>query len=123
MVSANPLEDFTISPVDDDGPSFTALEPGEFEEPNRPWLDLASPEELAAILAAEATERRLVAEVSGDPVIPETPCEQQIAGVGHIVADISGPEDKPDCRVDLFDYSKLAALYLTCNDPEDPGCS
>jgi hypothetical protein len=127
VVSANPLQSFSTSPVkewqqDDDGHGFIAQEPGEFEKPERPWLTLLPPDELAAILAAEAKERQLVEEAGGDPVIPETPCDQQITGVSHLIADISGPDDKPDCRVDLFDFEKLAELYLSCNDPVDPLC-
>lgn len=125
VVSADPSQSFrpfAQDPIVDDGQVFTAQEPEEFVAPDRPWLALLPPEELALLLADEEAERLLVEEAGGDPVIPETPCEQQLIGVARIVADISGPEGKPDCRVDLFDFGELARLYLTCNDPDDPFC-
>jgi len=125
VVSADPLQPFrpfVLDPVVDDGQVFTEQEPNEFETPDRPWLSLLPPEKLVAILAAEEVEMLLVNEAGGDPVIPETPCEQQITGVSQLIADIWGPEGKPDCRVDLFDFFKVAELYLNCNDPNDPLC-
>lgn len=111
-----------MDPVDDDGPMITALEPGETDEPNRPWLDLLPPDELAAILAAEEEERLMTEQFGGDPVLPVTPCERQIAAEGGIVADICGPEGQPDCRVDMFDFECMHRHWLECNDPDDPLC-
>jgi hypothetical protein len=123
VVSADPSQPFSISPVDDDDIDITALEPGEGEEPNRPWLDQLPQVELDAILAAEAVERELGEQFGGDPVLPETPCDEQVIGVGTLIGDICGPDGpRPDCRVDLFDFKCLAGVWLDCNDPADPQC-
>ena len=120
--SADLSQGFRMDPVDDDGPVITALEPGELVEPDRPWLDQLTPEEVTAILAAEELERQMSESSGGDPVLPTTPCEQQIAAEGGIISDICGPNGVPDCRVDLFDFECLHRFWLECNDPDDPLC-
>jgi len=40
---------------------------------------------------------------------------------GYRVGDISGPESTPDCYVDLYDLAQLAADWLQCTDPTNPG--
>ena len=40
-----------------------------------------------------------------------------------MTSDIGGPEGKPDCYVNIYDLSVLAAEWLQCNDPEGQGCS
>lgn len=40
-----------------------------------------------------------------------------------MTSDIGGPEGKPDCYVNIYDLSVLAAEWLQCNDPEGEGCS
>ncbi len=41
-------------------------------------------------------------------------------GTVYRAADISGPDDEPDCYVNLFDLAAVAASWLTCTDPYDP---
>lgn len=40
----------------------------------------------------------------------------------YLSADISGPDGKPDCYVNLYDLSRLVENWLLCNDPEGEGC-
>ncbi|MBN2512608.1 MAG: LamG domain-containing protein [Sedimentisphaerales bacterium] len=40
-----------------------------------------------------------------------------------MTSDIGGPAGKPDCYVNIYDLSVLAAEWLQCNDPEGEGCS
>ena len=42
-------------------------------------------------------------------VVPETVCFENPG------ADVSGPEGKPDCIVDVYDLVELAAGWLECN--------
>jgi hypothetical protein len=35
----------------------------------------------------------------------------------NLITDISGPEGKPDCYVDIYDLITLATSWLQCNDP------
>lgn len=37
-------------------------------------------------------------------------------------ADLSGPADVPDCRIDLYDFAAMAQSWLTCVDPLDAAC-
>jgi hypothetical protein len=98
-------------------------EPNEPEtEPPRPWLDLLTPEERAEILEAERVELELLALTGGDPVLPETPCDFQILEDGPLAGDLSGPQGKPDCRVDFWDFDVMAGNWMECNDPNDPDC-
>ena len=85
----------------------------------RPWLDNLDPNDLAVILEQERIEAELF---TGNPVLPETPCEIQIFTEGRIIGDISGISGVPDCYVNLFDVAALAGVWLECNDPEDPSC-
>ncbi len=41
----------------------------------------------------------------------------------YLTADISGPEGKPDCYIDLYDLTVIASSWLMCNDPEGEGCT
>ena len=36
--------------------------------------------------------------------------------------DGSGPDGTPDCRIDLFDFVKMAQDWLRCNDPRAVEC-
>ncbi|MHC4640362.1 MAG: hypothetical protein ACYS32_01870 [Planctomycetota bacterium] len=99
------------------------IEPNEPEvERPRPWLDLLDPEEKAEILEAERIELELLELTNGDPVLPSTPCELQILTEGLIPGDLSGPENKPDCRVNFYDVVVIGMNWLQCNDPDDPLC-
>lgn len=49
-------------------------------------------------------------------------CADVIADGYGFTADLSGPEGTPDCRVDMYDFAAMAADWLRCNDPDDPGC-
>ena len=98
------------------------LEPNDIVEQPRPWLDLLTPEEREAIFEQEREEEALLALGDENPVLPETPCDFQILEDGPLAGDISGPLGKRDCRVDLFDLRALAAVWMECNDPDDPTC-
>ena len=107
------------------GVPFTPREPNDVAEepetvPDRPWLDNLDPNDLAVILEQERLEDELF---TGNPVLPETPCEIQIFNDGRITGDISGPSGVPDCYVDIIDFGALAGVWLECNHPDDPGCS
>jgi len=53
----------------------------------------------------------------------KNPTCQDVINDGLLKAsDISGPEGIPDCYVDLFDFAFFAGEWLSCNDPQDPGC-
>ena len=74
------------------------------------------------IIEAERQEQELFALTGGDPVLPSTPCQLQILTEGAIPGDISGPQGRPDCRVNLFDMASMAQFWLECNDPADSTC-
>ena len=38
----------------------------------------------------------------------------------YLIGDISGPNDKPDCRVNLYDLDVLVSTWLNCTDPTTP---
>ena len=65
----------------------------------------------------------IMAMTGGDPVLPETPCDLAILTEGPIQGDISGPDGRPDCHVDFFDFAALAFNWLECYNPGDPACS
>jgi len=96
--------------------------PIEPAEPPRPWLADLPADERRAILESEFEETQLMALSRGNPVLPENECEQRLLLSGPLEGDISGPEGKPDCHVDFFDFAALATNWLDCNDPSDPGC-
>ena len=88
-------------------------------EPARPWLDeLLTTEELGEVLEAERQERELIALSGGNSVLPQTECERSILLYGALPGDLSGPDGRPDCRVDLLDFSVFADHWLLCNDPD-----
>ncbi|MBW8015539.1 MAG: hypothetical protein FVQ82_05070 [Planctomycetes bacterium] len=105
------------------GIELRAVEPNDLPETEmvytRPWLDGIDPSELAEILEQERIEAELF---TGNPVLPETPCELQIFYEGRLIGDVSGPQGKPDCYVDLFDIAAMAGIWLECNHPEDVSC-
>jgi hypothetical protein len=105
------------------GIELTPMEPNDLPETEivytRPWLDGIDPNELEVILEQERIEAELF---TGNPVLPETPCELQIFYEGRLIGDVSGPEGKPDCYVNLFDIAATAGVWLECNHPEDVGC-
>lgn len=49
----------------------------------------------------------------------ETPvtCDEVLDAGGRFAADVAGPDDRPDCRVDLHDLAELARQWLACNHP------
>ena len=38
----------------------------------------------------------------------------------YLMGDISGPDGKPDCRVDLYDLDVFVSTWLNCTDPTTP---
>ena len=49
-------------------------------------------------------------------------CEDVINDGLLLIGDFSGPEDKPDCKVDLYDLAIFVSNWMVCNDPSIPGC-
>jgi len=114
VVTADITQNFRGYVITDSGPPEVRPTPAESE---RPWLDELTPEELAEVLEAERIERQMLSISGGNPVLPQTPCELQILRFGPLPGDISGPQGRPDCQVDFFDFSVLADNWLLCNDP------
>lgn len=120
---ADPCSPFVGPSLLDESPiDFGRDEQDEIEDPCRPWLAELTPEQLDAVLEQERREAELVAMTGGDPVLPETPCDFQLLEDGPLLGDITGPQGKPDCRVDLFDLEAISRSWLLCNDPDDPVC-
>ena len=44
------------------------------------------------------------------------------AGTGQLVADISGPNNEPDCKVDSYDLDAFINDWLGCGNPHDLRC-
>jgi len=65
---------------------------------------------------AEANEGNNIGSTSPDKVTVTLPC----GGRDYPAGDISGPQDEPDCYVDLYDLMTIAADWLSCNDPKNP---
>jgi len=61
--------------------------------------------------------------VIAGPLTPSDYCG--IPGTAYYMEmDLSGPQGKPDCYVDLYDLLEIVAGWLECNDPRFPaGCS
>ena len=118
--SADPDLPFVVEAFGEDEPGDSEQEPTA-EEP-RPWLEELDPERREAILEAERVEAQLFELSGGDPVLPETPCEMRLLTEGPIRGDISGPQGRPDCYVDFFDFVALSETWLECNHPDDPAC-
>ena len=112
-----------------EAPSFGEDGPEDFgpETPPaypRPWLDELPEAERDAILEAERIEATLLELSGGDPVLPDpdNECEMKILTEGAIVGDISGPQGKSDCYVNLFDLGAMANAWLECYNPADDTC-
>ena len=71
-------------------------------------------------LTADDTVLPAIDYIDIDLVIPT--CDDVIADGLGIAADISGPEDVSDCRVDIYDFAAMASDWLRCNDPSDAAC-
>ncbi|UCG56242.1 MAG: hypothetical protein JSU70_15405 [Phycisphaerales bacterium] len=120
VISADITEPFTVEPFEDDAPEdFGPEQPVVYP---RPWLDELPEEERAAILEAERVEAMLLELSGGNPVLPRNECEMRILTEGAMAGDVSGPEGRPDCYVNLFDVAALAQLWLECNNPDDDRC-
>jgi hypothetical protein len=105
-------ESYTPSEPSDYGPKDPVVYP-------RPWLDELPAEERQAILEAERVEAQLMELTGGNPVLPSSPCEMRILEEGPIPGDISGPQGKPDCRVDFFDFQVVAEYWLESYEPDN----
>ena len=44
-------------------------------------------------------------------------------GTGQLVADLSGPNGEPDCKVDRYDLAAFVSEWLDCDHPNDPRCN
>ena len=115
VVNADESQSFTAVPIPVAEPNFTTLNP---EPYSRPWLDRLDPEEKAQILEAERKEHELLLLTRGNPVLPKTPCEISNLRYGAMAGDVSGPEGRPDCRIDFHDVSALASRWLEYFEPE-----
>ncbi len=49
-------------------------------------------------------------------------CADVIAEGKLMVGDLSGPDGTPDCRVDLYDFVRMAEDWMRCNDPGAVEC-
>ena len=118
--SAEPNIPFFAEGFADDEPNDYGPEPA--NDPPRAWLNNIDPQRREAILEAERLEAELSELTDGDPVLPETACDIKLLTEGPIPGDISGPQGRPDCRVDFWDFTLMALNWLQCNDPDDPAC-
>jgi hypothetical protein len=103
-------------------PTAPPRDPEPVGEPERPWLAELTEKERSDILEQEWREKELFRQTGGNPVLPQTPCELWLLEHGPIPGDISGPLERPDCRVDIQDLALMASNWLRCNDPAQPGC-
>ena len=51
------------------------------------------------------------------------PLECGDTGTGQLAADLSGPNDEPDCKVDGYDLDAFVSEWLDCSNPHDSKCS
>ena len=114
VVNADVNESFTAVTFPVAKPNFSTRIP---EPYSRPWLDRLDPEEKAEILEKERREHEMLRLTRGNPVLPKSPCEIANLKYGAMAGDVSGPDGKPDCRVDLFDVSALANRWLVSFEP------
>ncbi|MBE0534698.1 MAG: hypothetical protein IH624_03450 [Phycisphaerae bacterium] len=49
-------------------------------------------------------------------------CADVIAEGKLMVGDLSGPDGTPDCRIDLYDFVRMAEDWMRCNDPRAVEC-
>jgi len=71
-------------------------------------------------LTADDTMATVYDEVT---ITVEDPTCQDIINDGLLImGDISGPEEVPDCYVDLYDFAVFAGNWLRCNDPQNSEC-
>ena len=109
VVSADPNQTFTAIPFPVAEPNFVV--PAAVPH-DRPWLDDLPPEEKAEILETERREQQLMKLTHDNPVLPSTPCEVSILTYGAMVGDVSGPDGKPDCEVNLYDVVAMGNNWL-----------
>ncbi len=90
--------------------------------------DIATPTVTFPLIEGEYT-LRLSAFDTVAPVVDEVvitinlPSCQDVIDAGlKQVADISGPEGEPDCRVNIHDFAAIALSWLNCVDPQDSTC-
>jgi hypothetical protein len=119
VVSADISRPFFAASYSDDAPPDI---PEQSVAYPRPWLDELPAETKEAILEAERLELLLLEQTGGDPVLPSTECEKRILAEGAIPGDISGPNGRPDCYINLYDLAAMAEFWLQCYDPENSTC-
>jgi hypothetical protein len=71
-------------------------------------------------LTANDTEYTVFDDVNIMILIPS--CADVIADGLGFAADISGPQNVSDCRIDIHDFAEMASNWLRCNDPRDEDC-
>jgi hypothetical protein len=71
-------------------------------------------------LTADDTEYTVFDDVNIMILIPS--CADVIADGLGFTADISGPQNVSDCRIDIHDFAEMASNWLRCNDPKDSDC-
>jgi hypothetical protein len=114
VANADVNQSFTADPFPVAEPNFITQSPGPY---SRPWLDKLTPEEKAEILEAERREHEMLQLTRGNPVLPKTPCEIANLKYEAMAGDVSGPDGKPDCRIDFHDVSALADRWLVSFEP------
>ena len=119
VVSADISLPFFAESYSEDAPPEIPEQPVAYP---RPWLDELPAEKREAILEAERMELLLLEKTGGNPVLPSTECEKRILAEGAIPGDISGPNGRPDCYINLYDLAAMAEFWLQCYDPENSKC-
>jgi len=120
VVSADIGSAFVAEPYSED--ETEEVDPGDSQPRPRPWMAQLPEAERGAIVEAERLEMQMLELNGGNPVLPENECDMKILAEGAMPGDISGPEGKPDCYVDFFDFAAMADVWLECNHPGDPSC-
>lgn len=96
--------------------------PAVFDDPSSPVTQVSFPAfgvyELS--LTAQNSYQTVTDTIRIEVISPT--CADVIAEGKLMPGDVSGPDGTPDCRIDLFDFVKMAQDWLRCNDPRAVEC-
>lgn len=90
-------------------------------------IDLGGGIDEIAVTDATAEEQlwltapvEFVGSADGNASVADNDCTSERSAT--LSCDISGPDDVPDCRCDLYDLASVAAYWAECRLPNVPGC-
>ncbi len=94
----------------------------EFDDAMSAATMVSFPESGVYVLKLTVTDEGKTIEDTVTATVNAPTCADVIADGKVLMGDVSGPDGVPDCRVDLYDFARLALDWLRCNDPGEAEC-